>query len=460
MRILLINPPFKENLYVTPPLGIAYIAAVLREDGNDIKVIDVAALNLEYDQIKSHINNFLPEIIGFTSMTPGIDLTIDLIKKVKRDFKNVLIILGGPHATILPEEILKKVPEISVIVRGEGEETIKELVKIIEKDADLSDIRGISFRKNGEVINNPDRVLIKDIDNIPFPARDLLPMDKYKHPLEKTNKFTPIITSRGCPYRCIYCVHNIFGKIYRTRSPKNIIEEIRLVKNEYGIKKIIFYDDTFTLDKKRTIQICDLIIKEELGIEWKCESRVNLIDEDIISKMKKAGCNSIAFGVESGNKEVLELLKKDITIDQVRNAFKLAKKYKIETIAYFMIGLPNDTKKTIEDTLKLAIEIDPDYAHFSIATPFPNTELYDLAAKEGLIESQDLSNFFYIGSGIKPVIKTRKMSSKEILDEWRGVNKKFYMRPKYIIKRMVKSINPKEFSKNFRGIITLLKFFR
>ncbi|MBI4287973.1 MAG: radical SAM protein [Chloroflexi bacterium] len=363
MKVLLINPNYvtqvygEETLdYLVAPLGLAYVAAVLKRDGVDVSLLEANALGLGMDDIEKEIKRQKPDLVGITGTTPLIARVEEIARRAKSADKGIKVVVGGPHATILPQEVLKS-QNIDFCVRGEGEITALELVKALEKGGDFGAILGLGFKSNGQIHLNDSRPLIKELDSLPFPARELLPMEKYIFPLPTgaVARFTNLISSRGCPYLCTFCgQHNIWTRLVRFRSPKNVVDEIQAVKDKYGVAFVGFTDSNFPLNRKITMDICDEMAARGIKIKWACGSRVDLVDQELLRKMHKAGCQQINFGVESGNAEILKGYKKGITIDQAKTAIKQAKKAGLKVYTYFMVGGPGETRETAEETIKLA----------------------------------------------------------------------------------------------------------
>lgn len=440
------------------------VAAVLEKNGYMVKILDLPALGFSENTLPTIIGREKPDVVGVTAMTPTINSAVSVVEKVKECDSNITVVLGGAHGTILPEETLKSVPEIDVIVHGEGEQTILELVKVLEEDPNsINQVLGITCREEDSIRSNPLRPPVLDLDTLPFPAFHLLPMGKYRlhPPFSRRRPVMPILTSRGCPYRCIFCSKAVFGKKYRSNSPAYIVDEIRFLKERFGVKEVKFYDDVFTLDRKRVIALCMQLKEHGIDIPWSCETRVNLVNGELLRVMKDAGCYMIEYGVESGNQGILNSLKKDITLEKTAEAFKLTREAGIETVAYFLLGSPQETSETIHETIEFAKKIDPDFVQFSIATAYPGTELYDLAVEEGLVPKKweeyvyaDLKSIDNPGFGTKAL-------SREELGAW---NKKayasFYLRREYVWKRLRKMTSLGKFKTNVSGlrmVIDLIK---
>lgn len=437
MKMTLVNTFFGKSEYVTPPLGIAYLASSLRKKNIDVEIIDAQALKLESKKLVKTIARSNPDFVGFTALTPTFQNVANIARLVKENI-GCKTILGGPHATILKDKILREHKEFDYCIAGEGEEALPKLLLY-----GLENIGDINY--------------IENLDDLPFPARDLLPNSHYYHPLTNRKPFTTMITSRGCPYNCLYCCKAVVGYKYRTRSPDNIIREIEELINEFGIKEIIFHDDIFTLNAKRIEKVCDLIIENGWDIRWKCETRVDRVNSRLLSKMKSAGCELISYGVESGSQKILNILRKGITLNQVRKAFKATKKIGIDILAYFIIGSPSETWKTIKKTIDFAINLDPEFVQFSFATPFPGTDLFKLAVEKRIISENDYSSLMFFGKSARP-IELSELNQEELQLAMKTAYKKFYLRPKYILKMMSKTRTSTQLKQRIRGMKSILEF--
>ncbi len=466
MKVLLVNPNYitqvygEETLdYLVAPLGLSYIAAVLKRDGVDVNLLEANALSLSMDDIEKEIRRQKPDLVGITGTTPLAGRVEEIARRAKSVNRGIKVVVGGPHATILPKEVLKN-PDIDFCVCGEGEVTALELVKALDKGSDLNGILGLGFKTNGQVQINGSRPLIKDLDSLPLPARELLPMEKYIFPLPtgKVAQFTNLISSRGCPYLCTFCgQHNIWTRLVRFRSPKNVVDEIQEVKEKYGVSFVGFTDSNFPLNRKITLDICDEILARGIKIKWACGSRVDLVDQELLQKMHQSGCQQINFGVESGNAEILKAYKKGITLEQAKTAIKQAKKAGLKVYTYFMVGGPGETRETAEETIKLAKKLDPDYAQFSVTTPFPGTELFEMADMGGALGSFNWSQFLTYQA---PVFATKNLSATELEELKARAFRSFYFRPSFILKKalQIRSLSDiKVLFKGFRFAIKLGK---
>jgi len=456
VKTLLINPP-QHSKYPQPPLGIASIAAVLEREKYQVSILDANALQLSESEIASQVKSF--DIIGITAMTPFINSAIRVARAVKKAKPETTVMLGGAHVTVLPKETLENIPEIDLIVRGEAEETVVELYHTLKNGGRLPEIRGITYRDKGKVKSTPIRPPLVDMDTLPFPAYHLLPLLKYKlHPPHgKRLPVMAMLTSRGCPHNCIFCSKPIFGRQYRHQNPQRIVSEIKYLAEKFKTNEITFYDDIFTLDKKQIIGLASELRKQNLTVPWSCETRVDMVTEELLTTMKEAGCYMIAYGIESGNQTILNNLRKKITIEQVRQAVKLTHNAGIQSVGYFMLGSPGETPATIRQTINFAKQLPLDFAQFAITTPYPGTDLYNLYLEQGL-SSENWDNFTYanLKSASAPVFETSLLSRSD-LQKWNATAyKEFYLRFSYIWERLKKLRSPDNLKTNISGLRMLL----
>lgn len=411
-----------------PPTGILFVAGMLKANGVDVAILDAELFNFTANDIKKEIRKEKPRIVGISGTTPEV-LTIKKVAKAIKDVdKNIIVVLGGPHSTILPNEAIKD-KNIDYLVRGEGEITMLELTQKLMLGQSVKDVKGISYRQKGKIIHNPPRELIKNLDEIPYQARDLLPVEKYTYPAPKLGKvpFVVLLTTRGCPYQCIFC-NKMDGSSVRYMSPKRVVDEIAFIHKKYGIKFFQFNDETFNLNHKRVFEICELIIKKKLKIQWYCMVRSNLATKELFQKMKQAGCVRITMGVETGSQEINNILRKGTKLEQYEKAYKWAKEAGIETRGSFIIGNPYDTEKTIKQTIKFAKKLKIDEAYFNIMTPYPATRVYEMAKRgEGLrLLTRDWSKYTRWGDAI---IELPTLSRDDLIKWQKRAHRSFYLRP-------------------------------
>jgi radical SAM superfamily enzyme YgiQ (UPF0313 family) len=469
MKILLINPPFEytiqswqpkvfeEGLDFLPPLGLMYIAAYLEKETNHrVEILDTQVERMDYNQLKEEIKKRNPDVVGITAMTFTLVDVVKTAKIAKEINPNVKIILGGPHVIIYPEETIN-IPEIDFLVLGEGELVIKQLLENINNADELEKIKGIVFRKNNKIINTGLPEFIQNLDNLPSPARYLTPYKKYFSIISSNIPVTTMFTSRGCPYKCLFCDRPHLGKKFRARSAKNVVDEMEKCQ-KMGIKEIFIYDDTFGTDRKRVLEICDEILKRNLKIVWDVRTRVDTVDKEVLIKMKKAGCQRIHYGVEAGTQKILNILKKGITLEQVEKAFNWTKKMKIKTVGYFMIGSPTETKDDIMKTIKLMKKLNPDYVHVTITTPFPATDLYKIALDEKVLSKDFWQDFVKNPNpDFIPPIWEKELCREELFSLLKKAYRSFYLRPSYIIKKIIQLKSLKEFLRKMKAAFNILK---
>ena len=454
MKILLIQPPprkiVKENI-VVPPLGIAYLAAVIEKQGHSVSIIDAFAEALDLHSLEDRVKKIAPDLIGITGMTPVIDNAFRTAGICRRYAKYVVI--GGPHVSVAGSKVFEQCPEVDYVIQGEGEISFPLLVEALERNKDITNVPGVITRD----FSNLPSPLIDELDSIPFPARHLLPNERYRYILS-SGKVTTMFTSRGCPYHCVFCDKAVFGSKWRARSAANVLDEIELVRRDYGIDSIIFYDDLFTLDKKRVLEICQGIIDRELKIEWKCEGRVNLAEKETLTLMKKAGCSMIAYGVESGNQKGLDYLNKGTTVEQIRNAFELTKRAGIRPMAYFVLGIPVETYDDELRTIDFAKEIKPAYAQFSVLSPVPGTKLYDDAVRMGWYKEVEAKNPMDKDVN-RPAIINENWDEEKLVRILREAHRRFYMSPWYIMERIKEVTSFKDFMRKAMAGMKMLRWY-
>ncbi len=454
MKVVLVQPPprhIAKDDIVVPPLGIAYIAAVLEKKGHKVSIIDAFAEMMSMTAFEERIKALAPDVVGITGMTPVIDNAFRAAIAAKKHSRHV--IMGGPHVSVVKREIFSQCSDIDYAIQGEGEGSIVQLSDALESGKDISAVPGLIARD----FENPPAGFADDLDSIPFPARHLLPNERYSYILSE-GKVTTMFTSRGCPYHCVFCDKAVFGSKWRARSAANVLDEIDFINKNFGISSIIFYDDLFTLKKERVIQICRGILEKGLRIEWKCEGRVNIADEETLKWMKKAGCSMIAYGVESGNQKGLDYLNKGTKVEQIRTAFKLTREAGIKPMAYFILGIPVETYDDEMRTIKFAKEIRPVYAQFSILSPTPGTKLYDDAIRMGWYREVEAQN--PMDKDLKrPAIINENWDEEKLNKILREAHRRFYLSLWYITERLREIRSIKELFSKARAGLKLAKWY-
>lgn len=432
MKVTFINPPQTNSKYkfigvVAPPLGIAYMAAILEENGFDVNVIDASAMEMTWEALEKELKKISPQVVAITALTPTIAQAMKTAQLAKKTCQDAVTIMGGYHPTFNHQELLE-MDFVDIVIKGEGEYTMLDVVKTLKEGSNLEEVKGIAF----DNIVTPPRPLITDLDSLPYPALHLLPMDHYKLLNMKTNMAT-MITSRGCPMQCSFCASAaLHGRKLRLRSPKKIVDEMEYLVKEYDVETIAFMDDTFTLNSKRVEKICDEIKKRNMDVFWGCTARVDNLSENLLKQMRDAGCITIFMGVESADQQILDQVDKKTTIAKIRNAFELSRKEGIRTIASVVLGMPGDTKESMGRTIKFVQELKPSYAIFSLATPYPGTRFYQEMVEKNLIKVKDWSKYTLIS----PIIDTMECSLEELKKIQTAAFRKFYLRPRYIFRQV------------------------
>jgi len=470
MKILLINPPrwnelvgknpaiIEKHRGFNPPLGLLYLAASIKKNTNfDVKILDTQPFKWTYPQLEDYLKGTSFDVVGITVMTfTLIDAfkTARLIKKIVPEAK---VILGGTHIHLFPSETIN-LEGIDFAFMGESELSFVEFLKNLNNLPHKGKMPGLIYKDgDGKIIKN-DFIPLDNLDDIPFPDRNLLDIKHYNSLLSRGTLSTTIISSRGCPFRCAFCDRPLspVTSRFRYRSAKNVVDEICECL-ELGIKDLLFYDDTFTVNRKRVLEICEEILSRNIKIRWDIRTRVDMVDEEMLKLLKRAGCMAIHYGVEAGNDKILKAIKKGFKIKKVKEIFRLTNKVGIETLAYFMIGLPSEKAEDIQDTFDLSKELNPDYAHFTIFSPYPGTELYYLGLEKGIIQNDIWKEFSENPEeGFKIPVWEENFSRDELYEMIVKFYKNFYLRPSYIIRRSFKLKSSDEFLKKARAGISVL----
>jgi radical SAM superfamily enzyme YgiQ (UPF0313 family) len=441
MKILLTLPP-SDALTVTPPIGIGYIAAVLRQYNYDVSILDPQVESLNLSQFFKKIKEINPDVLGVSILTSTYTQSKNVTQFLKTHHPNIKVIVGGPHSTALPKATLEET-KADFLISGEGEYAFLNVIYYLEgKGEDLKFIPNLCYRENGHVVINDNAISVEDLDDIPFPAWDLIPPDTY--PMKphqfffKKYPIAPIVTSRGCPFSCTFCSSaNLAGRKLRRRSAKNVVDEIELLVNKYGVKEIHFEDDNFTLVRDHAKAICREIIDRKLDIVWQCPNgiRVDTIDEDLVQIMKKSGCYRLAFGIESGSQEILDRAQKQLDLKKVSSIIKMVKRAGIETHGFFILGLPGETHETIAQTRKLINELPLDFINASLLAYLPGSQLF----VEKYMDV-DHANIPWDDSKYFVASSTGDLSAKDIKKYQSAILRRFYFNPKNILRffRIVK----------------------
>jgi radical SAM superfamily enzyme YgiQ (UPF0313 family) len=434
MKITLVNPPYPPSAHAHPPfipLGLAYLGAVGEKAGHQMAIIDCQAEKLTVEQFKSRLAQVPSDMVGVTSTTLLYNSAKKILTAAKEVYPDAVTMIGGSHASFWDENALNECPSIDVIARREGEVTLTELAERVEAKKGFGNVLGITYRgADGKIIRNPDRPFLQDLDSLPFPAFHLLPLESF-HRMGKT--IFPLTTSRGCVQWCDFCsTVRMFGRGYRTRSPKNVVDELEFLHKKYGETQFTFYDDAFTINRANTLEICADIKRRGLNIEWDCETRVDAVDQELLQTMHDAGCITVWFGVESGSEKILGAMHKKINLDQVRSAFKMSQKAGMMTIGSAVLGFPGETEETAWETINFLTSLNADDIGVYIATPYPGTPMYEEVKEKGWLRITDFDKY----DTANPTFETPFLAMDKLREIHYKAHQKFYLRPSYVLKML------------------------
>jgi radical SAM superfamily enzyme YgiQ (UPF0313 family) len=446
-KVLLIHPTYaatashtlvyRKGYGTAVPLGLGYVAAELLRHGHRVAIYD---FQVEKRDLQSQIEKYQPDLFGITVTTPAANAAVKIAEQIKKRYPHRPIIAGGPHISTLKSDVLIKTPAYDYLVVGEGERTIIELTEAIDGQRPLQQVNGIIYRNGNRVVETEPRAFIPNLDQLPPIPLGLF---RYREYIPTPGTFTYLpsvafLSSRGCPFKCVFCNKSMFGNTIRQMSAPRMVDEIIEMQKRHGIKEICFYDDTFTVNTRRIFSFCDLLMRRKVNIRWKCNSRVDTVSRQMLLTMKKAGCAFISFGVESGDDRILEKIKKGITTDQVRNAFRWSKEAGIATAAFFMLNLPGDTQETIKKTIRFAKEIKPDYVSFEMTKPLPGTQIKSALAEESHLRiKEDLWSDWDSCTTTNKVFYTQNdLTEAYLQNAFSRAVKSYYLTPSYILKSL------------------------
>ena len=466
-RILLIQPPVSmaeyamrgsaHTLSILPPLGLAYIAAFLRKNDYYCEIMDGMSVPFNLDTLVSKSSSF--DFIGITAVSTIALRMYEIIGILKQHKVKIPIIVGGPHATALPESCLNNGADY--VVLGEGEITILELMDVLSKGEDVSNVNGIAFLSNGIIHRTPARRMIERLDDIPLPARDLLPMDKYRTSEARSKKQPShsLFTSRGCPGTCSFCNKMIFGSKIRYHGIDRIVEEFFLLRDRYGAQDVALLDDNFPTDRAIAHSVCEALIKNKFNRTWSIEARIDSVDRDFLLHAKEAGCNFIAYGVESGSQKVLDSMNKRITLEEIRRVIRMTQEVGINIRAYFMMGMPHETLEDMDKTITFAKELNVDVASFTLLIPFPGTLDYRRALKIGTFVDPEYylhnvySEFNFPGA---PLYIPEGITSEQLMEKHKSAYNQYYFRFHFLLKSLLSIRTMQDVTRYARGMLNLL----
>jgi len=470
MRITLVQPPLTlEERYgvkhqsggETIPLGLAYLASSARAMGHEANIIDAEILNLDIANATKEILAHSPDLVGFTAVTISVDNAAAVAREIKKIRPDITTVIGGHHLSTAPEETFELFPSFDVGVIGEGEHTLVELLSAIEQygfnKEKFKNINGLIFRgEEGGLVLTPPRARTLDLDSLPKPAFDLLPnLIQYSPPAHTVKKFPAcnLVTSRGCPGQCIFCTRSVYGNILSCHSAQYMMDLVLWLYRDYGIREIQFRDDNFTVFKPRLFKFCELLKEEKLDLVWTALARVDMVEPKMLKAMEEAGCWQIWYGIESGNEQILKLIKKNTTKEQIKNAVNWTKQAGMDMGAFFIMGHPGETKETLQETIDFALSLPIDEFHCTFMTPMPGAEIYKNYSQYGTFDNnwKKLNNW-------EPVFVPFGLTKKDLIDYNRKFFRKFYFRPRIVFSYLKRLKSPKHLKIYFSGFLALLEW--
>ena len=454
MKVLLINPPDWDQVVYSsneaaasergyyPPLGLMYIASMLKkEGGHEVAIIDAVLERLRYDRLGEILRRDRPDMVGITAFTMNVLDALETARCVKRNLPGAHVCMGGPHVTLFPLETLG-FESVDTVVVGDGEFTCLRLVQALEGGESLQGIPGLLYKDNGKAVGNPPAARIKDLDRIPHPARELTRYREYWSILGDARPATTMMTTRGCPFQCVFCCHD---PVFRLRSISNVMEEVSQCVS-LGIKEIFFFDETFNIDRRRVLQFCREMTALGSPVAFDIRARVDTVDPEILRSLKESGCRRIQFGVEAGTQKVLDRIGKRITLKQAEDAFLWARRAGLITFADFMVGLPGETADDIHRTIAFAKKLEPDYVQFSSLLPLPGTDIYEEGIRTGIFSGDFWRDYARNPkAGFIPELWTEFLSAEQIHQLCNRANVEFYFRPLYIVTQILRTRSVRNF---------------
>lgn len=448
MKLLLIYPPnlnavtdglpkiLEEGLGFTPPIGLLYIAAAVKQRTQwDVEFMDCAAERLNYEKIRERIGVSNPDAVGITVTNIQLLDCVEVAKIAKQVCPSAKVIFGGPHVHLYPEETIA-FDFVDFVFIGEAEWAVTDLLNLWGKTGGYGAVPGLYYKGSGGIMRGAPVELHDDLDRLPFPARSLSKLNLYVSPLTHKKMVTAMITSRGCTFQCTYCARVHLGKRFRARSADNVVDEMQECRR-LGIDHIRIYDDTFTLDRQRVLDICRAIQSRNIRVSWDIRAHVNTLDKEMLEALKQSGCQLICFGIESGNDEILKKIKKGIVKEKAAEIFRLTKKTGIKTLAYFMLGFPGESREQMLETIDFAKRLDPDFCHFAILMPFPGSAIYEEGLSKKIFPHDVWRRF---AAEPRPEFKSplwvEHVSRREMWDLLEKAYREFYFRPGYLVNRL------------------------
>ena len=470
MKVVIANPPWPGEGYgtrsnirwphrrgdkvLTFPIYLAYAVSVLKSAKFDIVGIDAVAKDFGIDEFVNEIKKINPKIVFLEISTPSIDFDLETAEKIRKN-TNALVAVMGPHASYFHKELVENYPFIDFCLRNEFEYAIKDLCIAMKEDMSLKNVMGITYREGSKMIVNKNRPAIENLDELPFPDRESFRLESYQQAFYGGRKTALMIASRGCPYTCTFCLwpDTMYGHKHRERSAKNVVDEIEFLMNTYSIDEIYFDDDSFTINKSHVSAVCNELKARNISMPWLCMGRVNNVDEEMLNLMKESGCKEIFYGFESGSQEILDHSCKNITLEQIKNAVKLTQKAGICASGSFVFGLPKESTKTVEETIKFAKRLGANYVQFTLAAPFPGTKLYEEAKQKNLLK---LNSWADLDGTKGPIIESEFLNKKQMSGIIRKAYLSYYTSPRIIMANLKNISDWNSFRKVTRGAFSVM----
>jgi len=477
MRVIVANPPWPGPGYgtrsnirwphrrgdkvLTFPIFLAYLTSLLKQNKFQVKGIDAVDKELGISDFVDVVISYHPDIVFMEISTPSLPYDLECAELIKEKVGCRIAFLG-PHVNYFHDRIIKNYNFVDYCIRNEFEFTALELCQKLKSGKSIKSIKGLTYRENGKVIINEKKPFETNLDKLPFPDREDFPIENYQQAFYSGKKAALMLSSRGCPSRCTFCIYpgTITGHLHRARSAGNIADEIEHLIRNYGVDEIYFDDDTFIVDKKRIYELCDELLRRGIKLPWMCMARVSTIDQDLLKKMKQSGCTEIFYGFESGSQKILNNINKGITLEQSIKAVRMTQKEGMYATGSFIIGLPDDDKETIKETLRFAIKLKADYVQFALAEVFPGTELYEQAEKEGLLK---LTSWTDLDGTHGSVLRTRYLTNHELEGVIRKMYIGYYTSPRIIFKnlRNIKSIRDlRKILRGARSVVSRIIYYK